>query len=325
MRADQLRADAVGRFAEVADRGAGLLARSIAPAPAASRPAGAARRRCPAGRPCARRRAAGSRRWPARRRSAPPASGAGTPLALATARGHVGQRLRPRRWARRVDCVRQRHQPVVVRPHAGRCTCAPCAPPGAGAARTADGPCAGSEPTTSTRSQRSTAPRSACPASATPCSRVAAKSAWRRRWSMLSLPRPRTSLRQQVQFFHRAVRAEPARRCVAAPCSALICFRPLATYSSAVVPVDCPATAPPCLSIGCGQALVGCSAPRSEKRSRSAIQHSLTSSFSSGTHAHHLVVLDLHDQVGAGAVVRADATCGATAPRCGRCSGTACW
>ncbi|MNV60462.1 hypothetical protein D3C71_1529240 [compost metagenome] len=66
-----------------------------------------------------------------------------------------------------------------------------------------------------------------------------------------------------------------------APWSFLMFFKPLATYSSAVCQSTCLHT-PPCLSIGWVRrsSLLSDSY---EKRSRSAIQHSLTASFSNGT------------------------------------------
>src|SRR3569832_1120741 len=66
-------------------------------------------------------------------------------------------------------------------------------------------------------------------------------------------------------------------------------FRPFATYSSAV----CQSTvfhSPPCLSIGAVRRLSSFSASY-EKRSRSASQHSLTSSFSNGSTRRTLLFL----------------------------------
>ncbi len=133
------------------------------------------------------------------------------------------------------------------------------------------------EPITSTRC-RSDSEAMEVPSQRTPG--AAPNSARRSRWSMFSLPRPRTRApaRASSSSVLCGLTSAPMDE---APCSAWICLKPLATYSSAV----CQSTAchwPPCLIIGC----VRRSSPFSasyEKRSRSAIQHSLTSSFSSGT------------------------------------------
>ena len=66
-----------------------------------------------------------------------------------------------------------------------------------------------------------------------------------------------------------------------APWSTEIWVSPRLTYSSAV-DQSTDFQAPPCLSIGAVSRSIPLSASY-EKRSRSAIQHSLTSSFSSGT------------------------------------------
>ncbi|MOA11720.1 hypothetical protein D3C78_1316750 [compost metagenome] len=75
-----------------------------------------------------------------------------------------------------------------------------------------------------------------------------ANSAWRRRWSMLSLPRPRSNAPARCSsssVLWGLTRAPMAF----APWSCLICCKPLATYSRAV----CQSTSfhsPPCLSMG---------------------------------------------------------------------------
>ena len=99
---------------------------------------------------------------------------------------------------------------------------------------------------------------------------------------MLSLPRPRTSLREQEQFLERASAARPARRCCRRRARAVMSRQAVGDVFERGLPVDrLPLAA--LLEHRRGQALVGCSAPSYEKRSRSDSQHSLTASFSSGS------------------------------------------
>ena len=83
------------------------------------------------------------RRWPVRAAPGSAGSGAATPCAAATAAATSASGCSPGRSARRSGVAATGISPVVV--HACRLVQlrAACAPPGAGAARTADGPCAG--------------------------------------------------------------------------------------------------------------------------------------------------------------------------------------
>ena len=158
------------------------------------------------------------------RRSASPAAGAATPLAVRDR----ARRCRPAPAASALGAAamlgRHRHQPVVAQRVQAHHLGALLAPPGAGAARTADGPCAG----TSRRRARAaarTATRSACRASATR-RRRAAKSAWRSAGVDVLAAEAAHQLGEQVQLLDRADAARPARRCSARRARPMICVRP---------------------------------------------------------------------------------------------------
>ena len=158
-----------------------------------------------------------------------PSAGAATPLAAATAAAIVGQRLRPALGAA-VMLGGHRHQPVVVQRVHARRPCAPLLGRLAQALREQRMVLAQERADDERRAaaRTATAIERAEPA-ASPRAAAFAKSAWRRRWSMFSLPRPRTSLASRCSSSTRAVRRRRARRCSAAPCSAVICVRPRAT------------------------------------------------------------------------------------------------
>ena len=136
------------------------------------------------------------------------------------------------------------------------------------------------EPTTKARSSADSDAIEVPSHKALPSPARSAGSTTRRRVSMFSLPRPRTSCASRCSS-STVLCSEPSAAMDAPPFSVLICFRPLATYSSAVVQ-STGFHSPPCLSIGVVRRSSLFSASY-EKRSRSAIQHSLTASFSSGT------------------------------------------
>ena len=106
------------------------------------------------------------------------------------------------------------------------------------------------------------------------------KSVWRRRKSTLSLPSPRISRAASV-ISSSVECGDTSAPTEAAPCLSTTSETPLATNSSAV----CQSTflhSPFCFTIGETRRSSLFSASY-EKRSRSAIQHSLTGSFSSGS------------------------------------------
>ena len=228
-RADQLRADPVGRFAEVADRGAGLFARSTAPAPASCDACGCCAAALPSSTALRSPLSSDVGDRPARSRSDRPAAGAAMPLACGDGRGHLGQRLRPaaRRGGERAASG---HRPVVVHRVQAEQLARRGAPPGACAARTGDGPCAGRSRPRSTRCSVRQRRDRACRASA----RGRPAPRWRSRhgavrWSMFSLPRPRTSLASRCSSS--TVRVRRTERADARPHrgSAVMRFRPSAT------------------------------------------------------------------------------------------------
>ena len=230
---------------------------------AAATPRDAARRRCRAGSPCARRRA-GSRRSPCaasrrRRRSAGARDALGcAATAAAMSASACGQRARRARSTVRAIGISQSSSHA----HAASTPCAPLlAPPGAGAARTADGPCAGSEPTTSTRSSvDSVGDRHAEPA-ARRARAVAAEVASGAGGSRCCRCRGRASA-CAARCSSSSVRCgETSAPIARAPCSRddLASGR-CATYSSAVGQSTA-FHSPPCLIIGARQALVASSAP----------------------------------------------------------------
>ena len=193
-----------------------------------------------------------------------------------------------------------RHQPVVAQGVDAHHLGALPAPPGGCAARRADGPCAG----TSRRRGRAAARRARRSSGRASASRRPGAAVSRRRVSMFSLPRPRTSLASRCSSSTCSA-ASPARRCSARRA------RPRsgsgrARRSRARRSTRPSSTRRPGGSSARSAARRVLSASY-EKRSRSASQHSLTSSFSSGRTRIDLRALDLDDQVGAGRVVRAHA------------------
>ena len=169
--------------------------------------------------------------------------------------------------------------------------------------RTADGPCAG----TSRRQARAAGRRAR--RSSVPSQRTGAPTVRRRDLAQAEVDvlaaEAAHQLGEQVQFFDRADRRRQradARRRRARPRSA----SGRATRSRARSVQSTLFHSPPCLIIG-AVSRSGEFKASYEKRSRSAIQHSLTSSFSSGTTRITCAALDLDDQVGAGGIVRAHA------------------
>ena len=311
-RADELRADGVGGFGQVADAWRRSARRSSWPAPAARRPADAARRRCRAGWPCARRQQRRGDRL-ARRRSALPCGRRRDALGRADRGGDVGQRLQPSRSARRRCCVRHRHQPVVV---ARACRLVHLARRLRAAWRRR---CANSG-WSLRRNEPMTSARCSCDSEAieVPSQRDALDGCRSRRGAgggRCSRCRGRAPAWPAGAAPRRVLCGLTSAPMLCAPCSALICFRPLATYSSAV----CQSTvchSPPCLIIGAVRRSV-------------AVQRLVREAVAVGEpafvdvfvlerhHAHHLVALDLDDQVGAGRVVRADALAARQLPGAG--------
>ena len=116
------------------------------------------------------------------------------------------------------------------------------------------------------------------------------------------MPSPRTSFCSEVQLFERLSAATPARRSTAAPCCATMSFSLAATKSSAT----CQSTALPlaaALHHRRAQALLGVEAFVREAvlvREPALVDRLVLAR----QHAHHAVLLDLHDQVRAEAVVR---------------------
>ena len=169
----------------VADAGAGVLADPVGQ----GQQAGGVRMLrggiCRTGWPCRARRAAALAMQPALRRWPVPAAGALTPLVSATAAAtSQGTPLRPQLQLRPAAASRRAADADGDAP-------APCFwPPGADALGEQQVILAQKEPTTSAAFGLLAA-MAAQPARAP---RRVVKSAWRRRWSMLSLPRARTSL-----------------------------------------------------------------------------------------------------------------------------------
>ena len=212
MRVDELRADGVAAVAKPAEGRAGLLGDPVRQAPSSGRPAGAARRRCRAARPCARRSAA-RRRSPWLRRRA-------------LARRRRGDRPSPRRPRRRCRPaprasalgaaamlgpigISQSSRTACTLMHLGALACAAwrrrCANSGWSLRR--------NEPTTSTRCSVGERSDRACRASARrrPCGEVGVAQAV---VDVLAAEAAH-ELGEQVQLFDRADRRRPARRCSA--------------------------------------------------------------------------------------------------------------
>jgi hypothetical protein len=170
-------------------------------------------------------------------------------------------------------------------------------------ATAADGPCAGTS-RSAARDRACRPRRPAVPSQGTPCSAASAlKSLWRRRKSMLSEPIPRISLREQVQLLERAVR-RGQRADAPAPCCVLTTRERRGGRTPARRPSR-PHARPALLDhrprqpVGRVQALVGEAVAVREP----ALVDGLVLE---RQHAHHTLVLDLHDQVEPSAVVRAD-------------------
>ena len=199
--------------------------RSSAPAPAACSPADAARRRCRAARPCVRPTAVG-RRWLSPRR--------GLRRLRARSRPCPAPPPRPRRPAPATQALGA----AVIRCATGiaQSSCTACRlitlPPRRAAWRMRGANSGWSlrrnEPITNTRSSDDSAAIGMPSQRARPSGARLPKSLWRRRWSMFSLPRPRTSLASRCSSSS-VLCGEPSAPMLGAPYSALMRFRPSAT------------------------------------------------------------------------------------------------
>ncbi len=182
------------------------LARSTVPTREAAPLADAVARRCRAGSPCARPRAA-KLRWPcATAPAVTPSTGARSPrcAAIATA---ISARARTHALGRTISLCATVHQQIVVRRHAARDSCAALGRVRAGASRAAADPCAGKSRST-TRGSSALTSAIVIPSQGTPVSmnrRRRSRSGASRK-SMLSEPSPRISLAQQMQLLERAAR-----------------------------------------------------------------------------------------------------------------------
>ena len=168
------------------------------------------------------------RRWRCASSPASHRTGAATPLACGHGGGHLGQRLQPSALGaavmRAATGIAQSSCTACRLAHLAR----PCARPGAGAARTADGPCAGtSRPRTRARSSDSDAID--VPSQRTPSRRRCEKSAWRVRWSMLLAAQAAHQLGRAGAVPRACRAASPSAPMPSAPNSALMRLRPSAT------------------------------------------------------------------------------------------------
>ena len=317
-------ADGVRGLGEEAERRAGRCPRAPARAPQAATHRDAAERKVAEQDRACSCPTAGWRRSPLPAgdgSSRASAAGTGLPRLRRRRDDDLGERLRHlRRRATSALCATGSSQSSSTACSDETCG-ALLAPPGAAAARSADGPCAGScRRPARDRARRDR--RSAC--RATECPRPAPsprKSDWRRRKSMLSLPSPRVSCAASASSSSVAC-GDTSAPSAAAPCFATMSRQAVARRTSSAV---CQSTAfhsPPCFTIGAVRR-----SSRVERLVREAVlvrEPALVDRFVlERQHAHHAVVLHLHDEVAAERVVRRHATCAATAPTCAPRSGTA--